>query len=196
LPLKLMFPMVASLDELRQAKRLLADATTELARDGRPTPERLDVGVMIEVPAAALSADLLAAEVDFFSIGTNDLAQYTLAADRLNARVAQLADALHPSVLQLIARTVEAGEAQGIWVGVCGESAGDPVAVPILVGLGVRELSAAPRSLPRVKQIVRSLDSSEAAGLAREALRLASAQNVRRLAAERCASPAATPSRP
>ena len=181
LPLKVMFPMVASLEELRQARSLLADARAALERDGLTPPETLEVGVMVEVPAAALAADRLAPEVDFFSIGTNDLAQYTLAADRQNAGVAALADALHPTVLELIAGVVVAAGARGIWVGVCGEAGGDPTAVPLLVGLGVRELSAAPRALPRVKQIVRGLDSGEARRLAAEARQLATAEDVRRL---------------
>jgi multiphosphoryl transfer protein len=175
-PLKVMFPMVSSLDELLRAKALLGEARAALATDAP-----LDVGVMVEVPAAAVAAPRLAAEVDFFSIGTNDLAQYTLAADRQNDRVAALADAIHPSVLELIAGVVEAAEASGIWIGVCGEAGGDPVAVPLLVGLGVRELSAVARALPRVKQVVRSLDSGAARELASEARRLASAAEVREL---------------
>jgi phosphoenolpyruvate-protein kinase (PTS system EI component) len=139
---------------------------------------------MVEVPSAALGAERLAAEVDFFSIGTNDLSQYTLAADRTNPGVAGLADALDPAVLTLIQRVTAAAENCGIWVGVCGEAAGDPTAVPLLVGLGVRELSAAPRLLPRVKQVVRRLDTGAARRLAEQAVRLDSAEEVRRLVGE------------
>ena len=192
-PLKVMFPMVSSLEELLRAKSLLAEARTEL---GSAEDAPLDVGIMVEVPAAALAAPRLAAEVDFFSIGTNDLAQYTLAADRQNDRVARLADALHPSVLELIAGVVEAAEGHGIWVGVCGEAAGDPAAVPLLAGLGVRELSAVPRALPRVKQVVRGLDSGAARELAAQARRLASSADVRELVRGRLSASAAPAVRP
>ncbi len=190
-PLKVMFPMVSSLDELVRAKTLLADA-----RAGLASTAPLDVGIMVEVPAAAVVSSRLAAEVDFFSIGTNDLAQYTLAADRQNDRVASLADALHPSVLELVAGVVEAADAHGIWVGVCGEAGGDPVAVPLLVGLGVRELSAVPRALPRVKQVVRGLDSGAARELAAEARGLASSAEVRELVHGRMSATAAPAVRP
>jgi phosphoenolpyruvate-protein kinase (PTS system EI component) len=184
--LSVMFPMVATLEELRRARELLVQASR---LEGSSLPEGLQVGVMVEVPSAALGADRLAPEVDFFSIGTNDLSQYTLAADRTNPSVAALADPLHPAVLELIRRVTEAAEQHGSWVGVCGEAAGDPVAVPLLVGLGVRELSATPRSLPRVKQIVRGLDAVAARQLAEEALRLDGAAEVRRLVAETARSP-------
>jgi phosphoenolpyruvate-protein kinase (PTS system EI component) len=144
---------------------------------------------MIEVPAAALTAATLAAEADFFSIGTNDLAQYTMAADRDNARVAGLADALEPAVLALVHRVVEAAVAHGSWVGVCGEAAGDLAAVPLLVGLGVHELSAAPARVPLVKQAVRGLDYPAARGLATEALGLESASDVRALVARETGTP-------
>ena len=154
-PLRVMFPMIASLDELYAQKELLGDAA---GLEACPLPEGFQVGVMIEVPSAALTADRLAAEADFFSVGTNDLSQYTLAADRRNPSVAGLADALHPAVLELIAAVTTAAAAYERWVGVCGEVAGDTAAVPLLVGLGVTELSAAPRSLPAVKQAVRALE--------------------------------------
>ena len=180
-PLKVMFPMVATLAELRRARALLDEARAAVAAAGVAAPDRLEVGVMVEVPALALCADRFAPEVDFFSVGTNDLAQYTLAAERGNPRVAALADGLEPAVLELIRRVVEAAEAHGRWVGVCGELAGDALAVPILVGLGVRELSASPPALARVKRAVRTLSLAEARELALRALGLESAAAVREL---------------
>jgi phosphocarrier protein FPr len=180
-PLRIMFPMVASIDELRAARRMVDETREDLARRGVAVPDDLEVGIMVEVPAAALAAPVLATEADFFSIGTNDLAQYTLAADRTNERVAGLADALHPAVLELIRRTAEAGSAHGRWVGVCGELGGDLDAVPILLGLGVRELSMAAPAIPLVKAAIRELDLDTAADLAAAALRAESAAAVRRL---------------
>jgi multiphosphoryl transfer protein len=171
-PVKVMFPMVATVAEWRAARDLLAEAGA---------PASLEAGVMIEVPAAALSAESLADEVDFFSIGTNDLTQYTMAAERGNERVAALGDALHPAVLRLVAQVTAAAEARGKPVGVCGELAGDHAAVPVLVGLGVTELSMSAPSIPAVKQAIRSLDSEAARALAQEALRRESAEEVRRL---------------
>jgi phosphoenolpyruvate-protein phosphotransferase/dihydroxyacetone kinase phosphotransfer subunit len=173
-PLRVMFPMVATLAEYRAATAVLARAREDLEAE-------VGVGVMIEVPAAALAAEAFAAEVDFFSIGTNDLVQYTMAAERGNDAVAGLADPLHPAVLRLIRSVTEAAEAHGKWVGVCGELAADRLAVPILVGLGVSELSVNPPAIPATKEAVRQLDARAAADLAGEALRLASAEDVRAL---------------
>jgi len=147
--------------------------------------EDVPVGVMIEVPAAALTADVLASRCSFFSIGTNDLTQYTLAVDRGNERVAHLYDPLHPGVLALIDATVRAAARAGIPVSVCGEMAGDALAVPILVGLGIGELSATPSSVPIVKEIVRALDIGTVAGDARAALQARSAAEVHAIALER-----------
>jgi phosphocarrier protein FPr len=138
---------------------------------------------MIEVPAAALLADVFAPEVDFFSIGTNDLVQYTMAAERGNEAVSGLADGLHPSVLRLIGIVGEAAEAHGKWVGVCGELGADPAAAPLLVGLGVSELSVNPPAVPATKEAVRRIDTETARALAAEAQRLASADQVRSLVA-------------
>jgi phosphocarrier protein FPr len=173
-PLNVMFPMVATLDEFRQAKAALAELG--------PGHE-LNVGVMIEVPAAALAAEQFAPEVDFFSLGTNDLTQYTLAAERGNAAVAALADGLHPSVLRLIRAVAEAATAHGKWAGVCGELAADTVAVPLLVGLGITELSANAPAIPAVKETVREIDTESARDLAEQALNLSSAAEVRQLVA-------------
>ncbi len=179
-PLKVMFPMVSTLAEYRDALSVLARAREQLSERGE-APGQLEVGVMIEVPAAALAADAFAREVDFFSIGTNDLVQYTMAAERGNEAVSGLADGLHPSVLRLIRSVTEAAEAHGKWVGVCGELGSDPQAVPLLVGLGVSELSVNPPAVPATKETVREVDAGAAAALAREALGLDSAEEVRAL---------------
>jgi multiphosphoryl transfer protein len=192
-PLKVMFPMVATLEEYRQAKAMLAEVRAGLERAGVPTPDELDVGVMIEVPAAALAAEQFAPEVDFFSLGTNDLTQYTMAAERGNAAVAGLADGLHPSVLRLIRTVAEAANERGKWAGICGELASDPVAVPVLVGLGIAELSANAPAIPAVKQAVRGLDGEAARDLAEQALELSSAAEVRKLVADEATVPSRSP---
>ncbi|TWI54363.1 phosphocarrier protein FPr [Pseudomonas duriflava] len=172
-PLRIMFPMVGRVEEWRQARDILARLRQEI-----PVAD-LQVGIMIEVPSAALLAPVLAQEVDFFSVGTNDLTQYTLAIDRGHPLLSGEADGLHPSVLRLIDMTVQAAHAHGKWVGVCGELAADPLAVPLLLGLGVDELSVSARSVPLVKARVRELDFSTAQVCARQALGLASADDVR-----------------
>jgi phosphoenolpyruvate-protein phosphotransferase len=178
-PVKLMFPMVTTLGEFRAAKALLDEAQTELRQEGLEAPDYLEVGMMVEVPAAALQAEAFAPETDFFSIGTNDLAQYTLAAERGNPRLAALSDPYHPAVLKLIQRVEAAAHAHGKSVAVCGEIAADLQAVPLLVGLGVDELSVNPVSVPEVKRLIRSLDYEQAKSLAAEALRAESAEAVR-----------------
>jgi multiphosphoryl transfer protein len=179
-PLKVMFPMVTTLAEYREAVSMLARAREQLSARGK-TSGPMEVGVMIEVPAAALAAEAFAREVDFFSIGTNDLVQYTMAAERGNEAVSGLADGLHPSVLRLIRTVAEAAEAHGKWTGVCGELGSDPEAVPLLVGLGVSELSVNPPAIPATKEAVREVDAGAAAALADEALLLSSAADVRAL---------------
>ncbi|MDD0979788.1 phosphoenolpyruvate--protein phosphotransferase [Pseudomonas shahriarae] len=174
-PLRIMFPMVGSVDEWRQARDM-----TERLREQIPVAD-LQLGIMIEVPSAALLAPVLAKEVDFFSIGTNDLTQYTLAIDRGHPTLSAQADGLHPAVLQLIDITVRAAHAHGKWVGVCGELAADPLAVPVLVGLGVDELSVSARSIPEVKARVREFTLSEAQTLAQNALAVGSPAQVRAL---------------
>jgi phosphoenolpyruvate-protein phosphotransferase len=179
-PLRLMFPMVSTVDEVRQVKALLAQARLDVnanAADGRG----MLVGIMIEVPAAAVGADALAAEVDFFSLGTNDLTQYLFAADRTNPELAPLADSLHPALLRMIDQVVKAAHRQHRWVGVCGEMASDLWAVPLLVGLGIDELSVHPPAVARVKALVRSLDAAECGRAARAALKLDGGAAVRRL---------------
>jgi multiphosphoryl transfer protein len=188
-PLKVMFPMVTTLAEYHQAVSVLARAREQL---GGEAAGPLEVGIMVEVPAAALAAEAFAPEVDFFSIGTNDLIQYTMAAERGNDAVAGLADGMHPAVLRLIRAVVEAAEAFGKWVGVCGELGSDPLAVPVLVGLGVSELSVNPPAIPATKEAVRQVDAGAAAALADEALRLASADDVRVLVGAETATAALT----
>jgi phosphotransferase system enzyme I (PtsI) len=183
--LRMMLPMIGSLNELREAKSVIDEVRIELEHDGSPYDHDLQVGIMIEVPSAALTARILAEECDFFSIGTNDLTQYTLAVDRGNERVAHLYDSLHPAVLQLIQMTVQAGTDAGIPVSVCGEMATNPLSVPILVGLGIEELSGTPAAIPVVKEIIRALDSSEVEADARAALGARTAAEVHAIAATR-----------
>ncbi len=171
--LRIMFPMVADLSELRAARAMI-----EEIRAGLYLPA-VEVGIMIEVPAAALMADAFAPEVDFFSIGTNDLTQYTLAMDRMHPSLATRSDGLHPAVLRLIARTVEAAHQAGKWVGICGELGADPQAVPILVGLGVDELSVSVPAVPGVKAQVRALKFEQAQAIAQIAVNCATAAEVR-----------------
>ena len=191
-PVGVMFPMVAGLAELREGRAAIDRVRADLAAEARRVPERLTTGVMIEVPSAALVADRLAPKVDFFSIGTNDLTMYTTAVDRGNERVAHIADALDPAVLELIRRTAAAGSTRDVWTAVCGEIASDPLATSLLIGLGVRELSMSPPAIPRVKAAVRATNLSEARELAREALTLGSAGEVRALLRRVDADPAAS----
>jgi multiphosphoryl transfer protein len=178
-PVRVLFPMVTTVDELRQTRGLLDQARDSLPRIGAPVPARLQVGIMVEVPAAALTAEAFAAHIDFFSIGTNDLAQYVLAAERGNAALGALADALHPAVLRLIERTAQAAADGGLEVTVCGELAADPLAVPLLLGLGVTGLSMAAPRIAAAKQAVRGTDVGAARELAAEALAAESAAAVR-----------------
>jgi phosphoenolpyruvate-protein phosphotransferase/dihydroxyacetone kinase phosphotransfer subunit len=180
-PVRVMFPMVSTVEELTRARELLEEARAALEARGTRVPARLDVGVMVEVPSAALISASLASLVDFFSIGTNDLAQYTFAAERGNAGVAALADPLHPAVLQLIDRTARAAAAAGKRLAVCGEMAADRLCAPLLIGLGVRELSMNAAAIPAAKQAVRAVDAAAARALADEALAAGTAAAVRRL---------------
>jgi phosphocarrier protein FPr len=179
--IKVMFPMIASVTEVRTAKAILGEVQTELRQGSISFNENMEVGVMIEVPAAVAIADHLAAEVNFFSIGTNDLSQYVMAGDRNNPRVAYLADALHPAVLRMIQQTVQAAHAAGIWVGLCGELAADPSAAGILLGLGLDELSVNPQAIGIVKQAIAQLTVTQAEAIVATALQLDSANEVRAL---------------
>lgn len=175
---RMMYPMVSGLHELKRANAALEECMTELCKEGKSFNQNLEVGAMIEVPSAALIADALVAEADFFSIGTNDLIQYALAVDRVNEKIAHLYEPTHPAILKLIYNVVQAAHAHGLWVGVCGEMAGEPVLVPVLVGLGVDELSTDPATAPRIKMMIRSLHLLEAQALAQEALKCRSGRDV------------------
>jgi len=168
--LRLMFPMISTLEELRTARQMLAEAQSELHAGGIMSDERLQVGIMIEVPSAVAIADHLAAEIDFFSIGTNDLTQYVMAADRGNGKVAGLANALQPAVLRLIHQTVVAAHSAGKQVSMCGELAGNPLASSLLVGLGLDELSMSAASIPAVKAAIRKVSLFEAKEIAQRVL--------------------------
>lgn len=177
--IKVMFPTIATLAELKAAKAIWVEAQTELRQADISFDENIEIGIMIEIPAAVAIADKFAAEVDFFSIGTNDLSQYIMAADRTNPKVAALADAFHPAVLQAIQQTVQAAHHAGIWVGLCGELAAEPLAVPIFLGLGLDELSLNSQSIPQIKQIISQLTTQEAEAIAHSALQLDSASQVK-----------------
>jgi phosphoenolpyruvate-protein phosphotransferase len=167
---RLMFPMVTTIEEIRKAKELLMDAMDELKSEGIPFGE-VKVGTMIETPASALIVDILADEVDFFSIGTNDLTQYVMAADRGNARVSNLYNPFHPAVLRMIHKVIEEAHDAGKEVGMCGEMASDPKAIPLLIGMGLDELSMIPALIPRAKKAIRSISKEEAESLVQNVLR-------------------------
>lgn len=175
---RMMYPMISSADEVIRANALLEECKQDLRQRRIAFDEHLEVGVMIEIPSAALTADIIARHASFFSIGTNDLVQYTLAVDRVNDRVAHLYEPAHPAVLKLIKHTIDAGHGRGIWVGVCGQMAGDPMLTPLLIGLGIDELSMSPSSVPMVKDIIRNLTWERAKALAEQALASASASEV------------------
>ena len=176
--LRIMVPLVGNVDEVRTVRVLLARLADELRREGHAVPRKVALGAMIEVPAAAMIAEHLAREMDFFAIGTNDLTQYTLAVDRANEQVAELFRPFHPAVLQLLDRVIDAGRRAGIPVSLCGEMAADPLAVPVLIGLGLDEFSMHPPALPLVRSLIRALSYREAHRIAQRALTLASAKEV------------------
>ena len=183
--LKMMFPMVATAQEVRDARKVLDECISELKAEGKPFAENIEVGIMVEIPSAALVADQLAKEVDFFSIGTNDLSQYTMAADRTNPKVSELSNAFFPAVLRLIRDVIKAAHAEGKWVGMCGELAGEPLAAPILLGLGLDEFSMNPPMVPLLKQILRGLDAGEMRSIAEQALNLESPKQIEDLVKEK-----------
>jgi phosphotransferase system enzyme I (PtsI) len=176
---QIMFPMVATLEEVRRARAALDKVKTQLAEQGVPFDAGTEVGIMIEVPSAAVMADVLAPQVDFFSIGTNDLIQYTMACDRVNERVTYLYDPLHPAVLRLIRGVIDAAHRQGKWVGMCGEMAGDLEAIPLLLGMGLDEFSMNPPAIPAAKALIRTLSVAQAKEIATHALTLSTAEEVR-----------------
>lgn len=177
--LKVMFPMISGLSEWQHAKKILMEAKEELRSEGVPFDEEIEAGIMIEIPSAAIMASRLAQEVDFFSIGTNDLVQYTLAVDRMNEHVAYLYDYFHPAVLQLIANVIKASHAAGKWTGMCGGMAGDPLATPLLLGLGLDEWSMEPGRISRIKSVLSGLHRDRCEKLAEHVLGLSTAEEVR-----------------
>ena len=177
-PIRIMFPMISGLEEVRTAKELLSEAKLELTASATPFDTKVQVGVMIEIPAAVTLADLLAREVDFFSIGTNDLIQYTLAIDRSNEQLSHMYQPLHPAVLRSLRRVVQAAHSAGIPAGLCGEMAGDPLYLPVLLGLGFDELSMGAGSILRVKQVLRRCSLKRAAKIAEGCFAFSTAAEV------------------
>lgn len=175
---KIMFPMISGLEELRRARLVLDECRAELQAENKAFSNDAEVGAMIEIPSAAICADSLAREVDFFSIGTNDLIQYAIAVDRVNERIAHLYEPTHPAVVRLLKMVADAAHARDIWVGVCGEMAGDLAVVPLLIGFGIDELSVSASLVPRVKRAVQSLAVSECQALVEEVLRLDTASAI------------------
>jgi len=182
---KIMYPMISGVEEVRKVRRILTGIKEKLKREGTPFAENVETGVMIEIPSAAIIADLLAKEVDFFSQGTNDLIQYSLAGYRVNEKVAYLYQPLHPTILRLIDNVVKCAHRENIWVGVCGEMASDPLSVLILLGLGVDEFSVAPTSLLEIKKIIRNTNWEEVQGIAAKLLKSKTSPEAKRFAERR-----------
>jgi phosphotransferase system enzyme I (PtsI) len=174
-----MFPMISGVMELRLAKAVLDEVRGELRAQNTPFDESMKVGIMIEMPSAAMTADMLARECDFFSIGTNDLIQYTMAVDRVNEWVSYLYEPLHPALLRLIREVARAARERGISVTVCGEMAGDPLVAPVLIGLGIPELSMSGVSIPEVKAVLRRAAVADLVGLVEGVIGLPTADEIR-----------------
>ncbi|MDP2943032.1 MAG: phosphoenolpyruvate--protein phosphotransferase [Candidatus Omnitrophota bacterium] len=183
--LKIMYPLISGIEELLAANTILNEVKEELREKKISFDEDMQVGAMIEVPSAALTADILAREVDFFSIGTNDLIQYSLAVDRVNEKIAYLYEPAHPAILRLIKNIIYAGHKANIWVGMCGEMAGEPAFAILLLGLGLDEFSTSPVNLPRIKQIIRSVEYKTAQKIAEEALTLSTGREIEEFAKEK-----------
>jgi phosphotransferase system enzyme I (PtsI) len=175
---RIMLPMVSNLEELLQAKEFIREVQAELEREGVEYDRGIPIGIMVEVPSAALAADVFAREVSFFSIGTNDLVQYCMAVDRVNERVAHLYQPAHPSILRLIQIVVDATKRHGIGLSICGEMCGDPVYTTLLLGLGLRSFSVSPISIPTVKRLIRGLSMSDAVEVAKACLAYESAEQT------------------
>jgi phosphotransferase system enzyme I (PtsI) len=176
--IKLMYPMISGLDELRSANAILDEAKKELTAEKQPFDEKMEVGAMIEVPSAAMILDLLAKEVSFFSIGTNDLIQYSLAVDRVNEKIAYLYEPAHPAVLRLIRQIIQVAHENNVWVGMCGEMAGEPAFALLLLGMGLDGFSTSPVNIPRVKQVIRSVPTYRAKEVVKEVFRLATGKEI------------------
>lgn len=176
--IKLMYPMISGVEEVEQANRILQEARQELAQEKKPFDPGLEVGAMIEVPSAAVTVDLLAKHVRFFSIGTNDLIQYSLAVDRVNEKIAYLYEPAHPAVLRLIRQIIEVAHQHEIWVGMCGEMAGEPALALLLLGMGLDSFSTSPVNVPRIKQVIRSVPTFRAKEVVKGALRLSTGKEI------------------
>ncbi|MEK4760645.1 phosphoenolpyruvate--protein phosphotransferase [Viridibacillus sp. FSL E2-0187] len=184
--LKIMFPMIATLDEFRQAKDILEKEKQTLLENGTAVAEGIEIGIMVEIPSTAILADQFAKEVDFFSIGTNDLIQYTMAADRMNERVSYLYQPYNPAILRLVKMVIDASHREGKWTGMCGEMAGDEIAIPILLGLGLDEFSMSASSILKARTQISQLKKSDMVELANEALQLRTNEEVARAVRARC----------
>jgi len=182
--LRIMFPMVATLDEFRKAKAIFLEEKEKLQAEGVPVSDSIQLGIMVEIPSTAVLADLFAKEVDFFSIGTNDLIQYTMAADRMNERVSYLYQPYHPSILRLVKRVIDAAHNEGKWAGMCGEMAGDEKAIPLLVGLGLDEFSMSATSILKARALIKKLSKADMEQLAEKALNAATTDEVLQLVRE------------
>lgn len=176
--IKIMFPMISSMEEVRKAKIVLNEAKEELRKEQVPFNEEIEVGIMVEIPAVAVMSDMFAKEVDFFSIGTNDLIQYTTAVDRGNQHISNLYNQFHPALLRLIKQTIENGHKEGIWVGMCGEVAGDPKMVPLLIGMGLDEFSMSPISILKARLIIKNISQEEMKIMVEKAINLPTAEDV------------------
>lgn len=175
---KIMYPMISSVYEIRESREILDLSMAELEREGKPFNRQIEVGAMIEIPSAALASDVLAQEVNFFSLGTNDLIQYVLAIDRMNEKIAYLYEPTHPAILRLIEMTINNGHRSKIWVGSCGEMSADPKIAILLLGLGIDEISASPVVLPKIKKAIRSVKYSDAREIAQKALSLPTGREI------------------
>ena len=183
--LKIMYPMISNLEELQQANQIFEEAKEELRKENVPFDEEMEVGAMIEIPSAALISNILAKEVDFFSIGTNDLIQYSLAVDRVNEKIAYLYDPAHPAILRLIKEVIESGHDNDVWVGTCGEMSGDPALAILLVGLGIDEISTSPLVLPKVKKAIRAVTFKQAQEIASGVMKFGSGVQIKKFIEER-----------
>ena len=175
---KIMFPMISNIKEIRDAKKILKEVKDELRKANIPFNEDIEVGIMVEIPAVAIHSDIFAKEVDFFSIGTNDLIQYTVAVDRGNENISYLYNQYHPAVLRLIKMTIENGHREGIWVGMCGEAAGDEKLIPILLAMGLDEFSMNPSSMLKARWIINNTSKEEIVPMLDEILSLPTAEEV------------------
>jgi len=182
--LKIMFPMIATLEEFREAKKLLLEEKEQLQQEGTLVSEQIEIGIMVEIPSTAILADQFAKEVDFFSIGTNDLIQYTMAADRMNESVAYLYQPYHPAILRLVKMVIDASHAQGKWTGMCGEMAGDTIAIPLLIGLGLDEFSMSAPSMLKARNQINQLTQLEMKQITEKALSMQTSEQVKQYVKE------------